>query len=168
MVYNPLFYVVQKVVHHQLSLLCWHRVSRHVYHELSCQTGLFATLHSLSVIVRNSAFLSVSRILLVLPVILLFENGFYLASLISLIVASLTDYFDGFFARKKNQTSNVGALLDLLADKLFVSILLIWITFNFDSLLILVSSILIISREISISYLRLFIITIFYHKKSKM
>ena len=104
-------------------------------------------------------FLSVSRILLVLPVILLFENGFYLASLISLIVASLTDYFDGFFARKKNQTSNVGALLDLLADKLFVSILLIWITFNFDSLLILVSSILIISREISISYLRLFIIS---------
>ena len=104
-------------------------------------------------------FLSVSRILLVLPVILLFENGFYLASLISLIVASLTDYFDGFFARKKNQTSNIGALLDLLADKLFVSILLIWITFNFDSLLILVSSILIISREISISYLRLFIIS---------
>ncbi len=104
-------------------------------------------------------FLSVSRILLVLPIILLFENGFYLASLISLIVASLTDYFDGFFARKKNQTSNIGALLDLLADKLFVSILLIWITFNFDSLLILVSSILIISREISISYLRLFIIS---------
>jgi len=75
------------------------------------------------------------------------------------IVASITDYLDGYFARKSNQTSNVGALLDLLADKVFVSILLIWMTFNFESLLILISTILIVSREISISYLRLFIVS---------
>jgi CDP-diacylglycerol--glycerol-3-phosphate 3-phosphatidyltransferase len=75
------------------------------------------------------------------------------------IVASVTDYLDGYFARKSNQTSNVGALLDLLADKVFVSILLIWMTFNFESLLILISTILIVSREISISYLRLFIVS---------
>tara|TARA_B100000579_G_scaffold116432_1_gene93388 strand:- start:211 stop:648 length:438 start_codon:yes stop_codon:yes gene_type:complete len=75
------------------------------------------------------------------------------------IVASITDYLDGYFARKNNQTSNVGALLDLLADKVFVSTLLIWMTFNFESLLILISSILIVSREISISYLRLFIVS---------
>ena len=29
--------------------------------------------------------------------------------------------------------SDLGALLDLLADKIFVSILLIWMTFNFES-----------------------------------
>jgi len=75
------------------------------------------------------------------------------------IVASITDYLDGYFARKNNQTSNVGALLDLLADKVFVSTLLIWMTFNFESLLILISSILIVSREISISYLRIFMIS---------
>ena len=50
-------------------------------------------------------------------------------------------------------------MLDQLADKLFISILLIWMTFNFDSKLILFSSILIVSREISISYLRLFIVS---------
>ena len=74
-------------------------------------------------------------------------------------MASVTDYLDGYFARKNGQTSNLGALLDLLADKLFVSILLIWMTFNFESLVILVSAILIVSREISISYLRLYIIS---------
>ena len=58
-----------------------------------------------------------------------------------------------------NQTSDIGALLDLLADKLFVSILLIWMTSNFENTLILISAILIVSREISISYLRLLIVS---------
>ena len=103
--------------------------------------------------------LSISRIFLVLPIIYLFEYELYFVSLGVFIVASITDYLDGYFARKSNQTSNVGALLDLLADKVFVSILLIWMTFNFESLLILISTILIVSREISISYLRLFIVS---------
>ena len=43
---------------------------------------------------------------------------------------------DGYLARQNNQTSDFGALLDLLSDKLFVSILLIWMTFNFESKII--------------------------------
>tara|TARA_A100001234_G_scaffold214314_1_gene217834 strand:+ start:346 stop:873 length:528 start_codon:yes stop_codon:yes gene_type:complete len=104
-------------------------------------------------------FLSVSRIFLLIPVITLFESGFFLLSLTAYILASITDYLDGYFARQNNQTSDIGALLDLLADKLFVSILLIWMTSNFDNTLILVSAILIVSREISISYLRLLIVS---------
>ena len=103
--------------------------------------------------------LSVSRIFLLIPIIVLFEYEFFFLSLITYIIASITDYLDGYFARQNNQTSDLGTLLDLLADKLFVSILLIWMTFNFDSKLILISSILIISREISISYLRLLIVS---------
>lgn len=103
--------------------------------------------------------LSISRIFLLLPIIILFENELILFSIFTFVIASLTDYLDGYFARKNSQTSHTGALLDLLADKVFVSILLIWMTFYFDSILILISSILIISREISISYLRLFIIS---------
>ena len=103
--------------------------------------------------------LSISRIILLLPTIIFFEIGFYLLCLTTYIFASITDYLDGYFARKNNQTSDFGALLDLLADKLFVSILLIWMTFKFDSMVILISSILIVSREISISYLRLLIVS---------
>ena len=103
--------------------------------------------------------LSISRIVLLLPIIILFENNLFLLSLVTYILASITDYLDGYFARKNNQVSDTGALLDLLADKLFVCTLLIWITFNFNSISILISSILIVSREISISYLRLFIVS---------
>tara|TARA_B100002019_G_C21049676_1_gene488608 strand:+ start:172 stop:699 length:528 start_codon:yes stop_codon:yes gene_type:complete len=103
--------------------------------------------------------LSISRILFLIPIIFLFEYGLYLFSLIIFIFASISDFLDGYLARKNNQTSDLGALLDLLADKIFVSTLLIWMTFNFSDLIILISSILIISREISISYLRLFIVS---------
>ena len=103
--------------------------------------------------------LSVTRIFLLIPIILFFENEMFLLSVSTFIIASVTDYLDGYFARKNDLSSDLGAFLDLLADKIFVSIILIWMTFNFNSLVILVSSILIVSREISISYLRLFIIT---------
>ena len=103
--------------------------------------------------------LSLSRILLLIPIIFLFEYDLFLFSVLTFIVASLTDYLDGYFARINRQTSDLGALLDLLSDKIFVSTLLIWMTFNFDNLLVLISSIFIVSREISISYLRLFIIS---------
>ena len=81
-------------------------------------------------------FLSISRIFLLIPIIFLFEYGFYFFSLIIFVVASLTDYFDGYFARKMNLSTNLGALLDLVSDKLFVSILLIWATYSFESFLI--------------------------------
>jgi CDP-diacylglycerol--glycerol-3-phosphate 3-phosphatidyltransferase len=103
--------------------------------------------------------LSVSRILFLVPIIIFFENDFYIFSVATFIVAAFTDLLDGYFARKHNQSSDSGALLDLLADKLFVSILLIWMTFNFDNLIVFISAVLIVSREISISYLRLFIIS---------
>ena len=104
--------------------------------------------------------LSISRILLLIPIIFFFELGWYLFSTFVFVIAAITDFLDGYFARKNNQASDMGAFLDLLADKLFVSILLIWITYNLNNIAILISSILIISREISISYLRLYLLSI--------
>ncbi len=104
--------------------------------------------------------LSISRILLLIPIIFFFEIGWYLFSTFVFVIAAITDFLDGYFARKYNKTSDTGALLDLLADKLFVSILLIWIAYNFNNIAILISSILIISREISISYLRMYLLSI--------
>ena len=103
--------------------------------------------------------LSASRVILIIPIIFFFEINYFLMSCFVFIFASLTDFLDGYLARKKNLESDLGGLLDLLADKLFVSILLVWLSFKFDSYFLLICTIVIISREISVSYLRLFLIT---------
>ena len=68
---------------------------------------------------------------------------------------SITDYLDGLIARKTKNTSNFGKMLDPIADKLFV--VLILVTFISDGMLLgihLIPAYLIIAREIFISGLR--------------
>lgn len=75
-----------------------------------------------------------------------------LAATLVFIVAAVTDWFDGFLARRWNQTSAFGAFLDPVADKLMVA----------GALLVLVHldrvdhfiAFIIIGREIAISALR--------------
>ena len=64
-----------------------------------------------------------SRIFLIIPVIYLTsleKVEFNFLALICFLLAGLTDYLDGYVARKTNTQSPLGALLDLLADKLLV------------------------------------------------
>ena len=69
--------------------------------------------------------------------------------------AAVTDWFDGYLARKLNQQSALGAFIDPMADKLMViSALLIILAKHPDSNWLLLSSLIIISREIFISSLR--------------
>ncbi len=75
-----------------------------------------------------------------------------LAAALIFVLAALTDWFDGFLARKLNQTSAFGAFLDPVADKLMVT----------AALLVLVQlarlnaaiALVIVGREITISALR--------------
>lgn len=62
--------------------------------------------------------LSVIRIILIPVFLVLFLKGHYLAAVIVLGISGLTDTFDGKIARKFNQISNLGKLLDPIADKL--------------------------------------------------
>lgn len=67
--------------------------------------------------------LTLSRILVVVPIYYLINNDFYLTALLMSLVAFMTDFFDGKLARKLNCTSELGAILDPIADK-FISITL--------------------------------------------
>lgn len=70
-------------------------------------------------------------------------------------MAAITDWFDGYLARRLNQQSALGAFIDPLADKLMViCALLIILSKHPDNNWLLFSSLIIISREIFISSLR--------------
>ena len=68
------------------------------------------------------------------------------------ILAAITDWFDGYLARRWNQTTSFGAFLDPVADKLMVAAALIVLT-EFGRIYALVA-LIIIGREITISALR--------------
>ena len=69
-------------------------------------------------------------------------------------VASVTDWLDGYLARKLNQTTPLGAFLDPVADKLIVSTALILLVEFYASFWITMAAMVIIGREIVISALR--------------
>ena len=104
-------------------------------------------------------FLSAFRMISFLPVIILFSYDYYLTSFFLFTAAAWSDFLDGFLARRYNITSNLGSLLDLLADKILVSSILIFLVFYTGNLYLLILTIIIILREISISTLRLFLVS---------
>jgi CDP-diacylglycerol--glycerol-3-phosphate 3-phosphatidyltransferase len=69
-------------------------------------------------------------------------------------LAGITDWLDGFLARKLNQSSPFGAFLDPVADKLIVVVALVLLVGEFGSVLITLPAAIIVSREITISALR--------------
>ena len=103
--------------------------------------------------------LSIFRMTSFLPVIILFSSEYYLSSFFLFTAAAWSDFLDGFLARKYNITSNLGSLLDLLADKVLVSSILIFLVFYTVNIYLLILTTIIILREISISSLRLFLVS---------
>lgn len=78
-------------------------------------------------------FLTWLRVLLIPVLIVLFylpfswfsEEAVNVAAAVIFAVAALTDWFDGFLARLWKQTSDFGAFLDPVADKLMVAVSLL-------------------------------------------
>tara|TARA_B100001013_G_C24582667_1_gene431278 strand:- start:119 stop:661 length:543 start_codon:yes stop_codon:yes gene_type:complete len=108
-----------------------------------------------------ASYITSLRIVLIIPIIILTyaqTTLFNFLALFLFIIAGLTDYFDGFIARKINEETSLGALLDLLADKLLVCLILIWLIFLNPYLSYIIPALIIITRELVISALRQFLI----------
>ena len=70
------------------------------------------------------------------------------------VLAGVTDWFDGYLARRLNQTSAFGAFLDPVADKLMVAVALILLMQTHPNAWMAVPAAIIIGREITVSALR--------------
>ena len=99
--------------------------------------------------------LTFSRIILaaVIFILLISPDGYFLA-LILFFIAGITDYFDGYLARKYNSTSQIGEILDPIADKILIVFVLFGIAINLNSYLIGFIGSIIITREIWVGALR--------------
>jgi len=105
--------------------------------------------------------LTIGRIIIVPFFVLAFYlPGFYgdLTALILFIIASFTDFLDGMLARMLGEESNLGELLDPIADKIIIAAALILLVMDgtirhYE----VIAAIIILTREILISGLREFL-----------
>jgi CDP-diacylglycerol--glycerol-3-phosphate 3-phosphatidyltransferase len=97
------------------------------------------------------------RMVLIPVFVLLFYLPFewrFAASAIVFAIASLTDWLDGYLARRLNQSTPFGAFLDPVADKLMVVFALVLLTESYQTPWFSLPAMVIIGREIVISALR--------------
>ncbi|MGV6858755.1 MAG: CDP-diacylglycerol--glycerol-3-phosphate 3-phosphatidyltransferase [bacterium] len=101
--------------------------------------------------------LTLMRIVLIPLVVAIFYLPYEHSSEVSAIlfaIAAVTDWFDGYLARKLNQSSPFGAFLDPVADKLMVAAILVLLVDHYSGIWLTLAAMVIIGREITISALR--------------
>ena len=104
------------------------------------------SLFSWSIIING---LTIFRIFLGLPIIIALSNGNNNFFVLLILIGAVTDFFDGYLARKYNHQSVLGARLDPLADKILLLGPMIWLVH--ENLIPLWAIWLIISRELLIT-----------------
>ena len=100
-------------------------------------------------------FLTYSRIAcgpIIFLLVTIFES--YGGALLLFFFASISDFLDGYFARKYKLTSVLGAILDPIADKILILFLIIALTINLESLYFGFIGSLMLAREFWVAALR--------------
>lgn len=104
-----------------------------------------------------ATWLSVSRLIVIPFIVLFYYLPFDWARAVAAIIfaiGAITDWFDGYIARKFHLSSPFGRFIDPVADKLIVAVALIIIAVEFANLGITLPVAIILCREIIISGLR--------------
>ena len=100
-------------------------------------------------------FLTLSRLFFA-PIIFLglvvFNN--FILTFVLFLIASVSDYFDGWFARRYGLASDFGAILDPIADKILLLFCLFAITLYLQDPYVGLISLIILAREFWVSALR--------------
>ncbi|MCP1065887.1 CDP-diacylglycerol--glycerol-3-phosphate 3-phosphatidyltransferase [Serratia symbiotica] len=102
-------------------------------------------------------WLTLFRVVLIPFFVLAFYLPFTWAPMVCAIIfvfAAITDWFDGFLARRWKQTTQFGAFLDPVADKVMVAVALILVVDYYHIWWVTLPAATMIAREIIISSLR--------------
>jgi len=99
-------------------------------------------------------FIRIAAIPLVILLYLMPFHWAHVAAAFIFLLAALTDWLDGYLARSLSQTTEFGAFLDPVADKLLISISLVFILSKHPVIGLSIPIAIIIGREIAISALR--------------
>lgn len=99
-------------------------------------------------------YIRIALIPLIVAVYLSGSNWATQIAAIVFILAGITDWLDGYLARRLQQTTAFGAFLDPVADKLMVAIALMLIIFKHTDVALLIPALIIVGREITVSALR--------------
>ena len=81
--------------------------------------------------------ISISRIFLAIPLVLVFEDiahgmtGKLWQAFVLIIIIVLTDFLDGYVARKAEEITNFGKLIDPVADKVCMMVVLIYLIISY-------------------------------------
>lgn len=101
--------------------------------------------------------LSIFRIVSAFAIIPTLMLQWYWITFILYVLAALSDFFDGWLARKYNVTSKIGGVMDHIGDKLLVVNTMIMLACMMPVWFVVVPVILMIARELYISGLREFL-----------
>ena len=102
-------------------------------------------------------WLTLLRILLIPVLVVVFYLPYAwtnFAAVFVFVLAALTDWLDGWIARRYNQFSAFGAFLDPVADKLMVAVALFLIVQGHPTMWMAIWAAVIVGREIAVSALR--------------
>ena len=72
-------------------------------------------------------FLTIFRLFLTFPLIIFLEINKSNFVFVLIVLGGITDYFDGYFAKKLDLKTKFGAIIDPLTDKIFILIPLLWL-----------------------------------------
>ncbi len=78
--------------------------------------------------------ISISRILMAFPLVWSLENGYTITTLLLIFLIVLSDLGDGYVARKADEITNFGKIIDPIADKVCILVVIVYLLFKFGTL----------------------------------
>lgn len=102
-------------------------------------------------------FLSAFRIFAAFAIIPVLMSQMYWTAFILFVLAAISDWLDGFLAKKYNVTTKIGGVLDHIGDKFLIVTSMILLAIMMPIWFIIIPVIIMIVREIYISGLREFL-----------